>query len=135
MLHGYLKRHRGDSNPCGQSPMDFWSISLATRTQCPRRPALSAAREQTKHNACFGLASEANIRRLSLAISRHRCTSVGMLEQHRGGSNLWAEQHSHFCKFRDDNRADVQHSYPKGNPQTSPTDRGFPENSFVNQRS
>ena len=27
-------RHRGDSNPCGQSPMDFESISLATRTQC-----------------------------------------------------------------------------------------------------
>ena len=28
------KRHRGDSNPCGQSPMDFESISLAARTQC-----------------------------------------------------------------------------------------------------
>ena len=28
------RRHRGDSNPCGQSPMDFESISLATRTQC-----------------------------------------------------------------------------------------------------
>ena len=27
-------RHRRDSNPCGQSPMDFESISLATRTQC-----------------------------------------------------------------------------------------------------
>ena len=27
-------RHRGDSNPCGQRPMDFESISLATRTQC-----------------------------------------------------------------------------------------------------
>ena len=27
-------RHRGDSNPCGQSPMDFESISLAARTQC-----------------------------------------------------------------------------------------------------
>ena len=24
----------GGSNPCGQSPMDFWSISLATRTHC-----------------------------------------------------------------------------------------------------
>ena len=49
------KRHRGDSNPCGQSPMDFESISLTARTQChdnscggctpygaerlPRRPA------------------------------------------------------------------------------------------------
>ena len=31
---GSHKRHRGDSNPCGQSPMDFESISLATRTQC-----------------------------------------------------------------------------------------------------
>ena len=28
------KRHRGDSNPCGRSPMDFESISLAARTQC-----------------------------------------------------------------------------------------------------
>ena len=28
------ERHRGDSNPCGQSPMDFESISLAARTQC-----------------------------------------------------------------------------------------------------
>ena len=27
-------RHRGDSSPCGQSPMDFESISLAARTQC-----------------------------------------------------------------------------------------------------
>ena len=27
-------RHRGDSNPCGQSPMNFESISLAARTQC-----------------------------------------------------------------------------------------------------
>ena len=28
------KRQRGDSNPCGQSPMDFKSISLAARTHC-----------------------------------------------------------------------------------------------------
>ena len=28
------KRHRGDSNPCGQSPMDFESISLTARTHC-----------------------------------------------------------------------------------------------------
>ena len=27
-------RQRGDSSPCGQSPMDFKSISLAARTQC-----------------------------------------------------------------------------------------------------
>ena len=27
-------RQRRDWNPCGQSPMDFWSISLATRTRC-----------------------------------------------------------------------------------------------------
>ena len=27
-------RHLGDSNPCGQSPMDFESISLAARTKC-----------------------------------------------------------------------------------------------------
>jgi hypothetical protein len=28
------KRYRGDSNPCGQSPMDFESIPLAARTPC-----------------------------------------------------------------------------------------------------
>ena len=28
------KRQRGDLNPCGQSPMDFKSISLTTRTHC-----------------------------------------------------------------------------------------------------
>ena len=28
------KRQRGDSNPCGQSPMDFESIPLAARAQC-----------------------------------------------------------------------------------------------------
>ena len=27
-------RQRGDSNPCGQSPMDFEAISLAARTRC-----------------------------------------------------------------------------------------------------
>ena len=27
-------RHRWDSNPCGQSPLDFESNSLTTRTQC-----------------------------------------------------------------------------------------------------
>ena len=27
-------RHRGDSNPCGQSPMDFESIPLTARAQC-----------------------------------------------------------------------------------------------------
>ena len=30
-------RHRGDSNPCGQSPTEFESISLTTRTQCQWR--------------------------------------------------------------------------------------------------
>ena len=28
------KRQRGDLNPCGQSPMDFESISLTARTHC-----------------------------------------------------------------------------------------------------
>jgi hypothetical protein len=32
--HASPKRQRGDSNPCGQSPMDFESISLAARTHC-----------------------------------------------------------------------------------------------------
>ena len=33
-MQGDETRHRGDSNPCGQSPMDFESISLAARTHC-----------------------------------------------------------------------------------------------------
>ena len=28
------QRQRGDLNPCGQSPMDFESITLATRSHC-----------------------------------------------------------------------------------------------------
>ena len=31
---GANNRQRGDSNPCGQSPVDFESISLAARTHC-----------------------------------------------------------------------------------------------------
>ena len=30
----FYKRHRGDSSPCGQSPMDFESIPLTARAQC-----------------------------------------------------------------------------------------------------
>ena len=30
-------RHRGDLSPCGQSPMDFESITLTTRSQCHAR--------------------------------------------------------------------------------------------------
>ena len=30
-------RQRGDLNPCGQSPMDFESITLTTRSHCPGR--------------------------------------------------------------------------------------------------
>ena len=34
--HGFVftQRQRGDLNPCGRSPMDFWSISVAARTHC-----------------------------------------------------------------------------------------------------
>ena len=49
----FRKRHRGDSNPCGQSPMDFESISLTARTQClwqtPKQRPTHAA-EQGKDN-------------------------------------------------------------------------------------
>ena len=31
-------RHRRALSPCGQSPMDVWSITLATRWQCPATP-------------------------------------------------------------------------------------------------
>ena len=41
------QRQRGDSNPCGQSPMDFESISLAARTHClmPHERLISAKKE------------------------------------------------------------------------------------------
>ena len=34
--HGFVftQRLRGDLDPCGRSPMDFWSISVAARTHC-----------------------------------------------------------------------------------------------------
>ena len=34
LWEGMGMRHRGDSNPCGQSPMDFESIPLTARAQC-----------------------------------------------------------------------------------------------------
>ena len=33
-MRKWSRRHQGDSNPCGQSPMDSESISLAVQTQC-----------------------------------------------------------------------------------------------------
>ena len=33
-VHGCCVQHRGDSSPCGQSPMDFESIPLTARAQC-----------------------------------------------------------------------------------------------------
>ena len=39
------KRHRGDSNPCGQSPMDFESISLTARTQCHSNTSENSQRQ------------------------------------------------------------------------------------------
>ena len=35
-------RHRGDSSPCGQSPMDFESIPLAAQAQCHPSPGHTA---------------------------------------------------------------------------------------------
>ena len=34
MFEGMKIRQRGDLSPCGQSPMDFESITLATRSHC-----------------------------------------------------------------------------------------------------
>ena len=49
-------RHLGDSNPCGQSPMDFESISLAARTKCLATGATALAiahpRSLSEKNAC-----------------------------------------------------------------------------------
>jgi hypothetical protein len=48
--HNSEERHLGDSNPCGQSPMDFESISLAARTQC--HAALSRTQAYSGSGAC-----------------------------------------------------------------------------------
>ena len=72
------KRHRGDSNPCGQSPMDFESISLAARTQC----------------LCHFGASNA-----------HPCAEQGVTsatdqsrDPHKGGSTLRARAQTHAMR-------------------------------------
>jgi hypothetical protein len=56
------KRHRGDSNPCGQSPMDFESISLTARTQCHACSHLSSHDAEgsavSKACACAGTSME-----------------------------------------------------------------------------
>ena len=41
----HMGRQRGDSNPCGQSPMDFDSFSLAARTQCHVMDGLPARQQ------------------------------------------------------------------------------------------
>ena len=52
--NGHKERHRGDSNPCGQSPMDFESISLAARTHChllkTSWPALTFQKALSSHS-------------------------------------------------------------------------------------
>ena len=48
----YWHRHRGDSNPCGQSPMDFESISLAARTQCLEASVLELPSYELQVDLC-----------------------------------------------------------------------------------
>ena len=43
------KRHRGDSSPRGQSPMDFEAIPLAARAQCHVAPTSSADHEAQEY--------------------------------------------------------------------------------------
>ena len=54
-------RHRGNSNPRGQSPMDFESISLATQTQC------HAQCPWRHHCICSSLPAKLNDRLLKAA--------------------------------------------------------------------
>ena len=44
------KRQRGDSSPCGQSPMDFESITLTTRSHCPVLSAHGATCRACAHH-------------------------------------------------------------------------------------
>ena len=84
---GRAKRQRGDSNPCGQSPMDFESISLTARTHCLCRGGevvLILARwtqHPTPHPQSTGVACECACVALLWATSR----GAAVLRPHRPG--------------------------------------------------
>ena len=63
------KRQRGDSNPCGQSPMDFESISLTARTNCHcGSPCISFYLYAEKIEVCFLRSSKDIHNMFSLAV-------------------------------------------------------------------
>ena len=72
------KRHRGDSNPCGQSPMDFGSISLTARTQC-RYASSHVIRETKKKNLSIALPGRLELPTLRLTASRSNQLSYGSM--------------------------------------------------------
>ena len=67
-------RHRGDSNTCGQSPVDFKSISLAARTQC-LLPALCSPLSFGKHLLEL-LIGGAHLRPRALSLPLHGCLAT-----------------------------------------------------------
>ena len=75
-------RHRRDSNPCGQSPMDFESISLAARTQCllPAGDQVCRHRPVTYQPVLFSAFLRSDTRAPVPAIHRPPCLSLTAFE-------------------------------------------------------
>ena len=67
-------RHRGDSTPCGQGPMDFESISLAAQTQC-LLPALCSPLSFGKHLLEL-LIGGAHLHARALSLPLHGCLAT-----------------------------------------------------------
>ena len=61
------KRQRRDSNPRGQSPMDFESISLTTRTRC------HAEAQRQSHICIFMMDAVQHFRRVDMALNSWCC--------------------------------------------------------------
>ena len=71
--NGAGHRHRGDSSPCGQSPVNFYSITLITRSRCRRRP-----RVPTLRRLCRMALYRDTMHRLALDVAGVDTTSVCM---------------------------------------------------------
>ena len=73
----FMRRQRGDLSPCGQSPMDFESITLATRSHCLDRRYRQSVPYIIHIDRSHGVVSTFQcagcIRDLSALLSRESC--------------------------------------------------------------
>ena len=112
------KRHRGDSNPCGQSPMDFESISLATRTQCLVAPAIQQCLEAHSCGVC-GVHGPSNLATFPWPNTNMTCKlqeTVKRLED--CGSSPPAQHTSHAACHSNEERvatmSEIRHRFDSG---------------------